>query len=80
MRERVKRHEDVIELIRHPPPGVSIVDVCPPEYFVVGRFSRDRDSLLKGYRIGFEAAEEAMACWQRLGASINFPQDDARSL
>lgn len=80
MRERVKRHEEVIELIRHPPPGVSIVDVCPPEHFVVGRFSRDRDSLLKGYRIGFEEAEEAMARWQRLGASINLPQDDARSL
>ncbi len=73
MRERVKRYEDVIELIRRPPPGVRIVDVCPPYRFAIGRFSRNRDSLLKGYQIGFEAAEKAIARWREPGASVNSP-------
>lgn len=61
MRERVTRHEEVVDLICHPPPGVSIVDVYPPEHFVLGRFSRDSDRLLKGYEIGFEVAVDAIA-------------------
>lgn len=75
MRERVKRHEEVMELMRNPPPGISIVDVCPPEDFAVGRFSRDRDSLLKGYQSGFEAGEEAMARWWDAEESIRFARD-----
>lgn len=66
MRERVKRHEDVVELICHPPSGVSIIDVYPPEHFVLGRFSRDRDNLLRGYEIGFAVAADAIARWRAL--------------
>jgi predicted patatin/cPLA2 family phospholipase len=78
MRERVKRHDEVIELIRRPPPGVGIVDVCPPEHFGVGRFTRDRDSLMKGYQIGFETGQDALARWRELNASISCPRDGAR--
>ena len=69
-----------MELIRHPPLGIVIVDVCPPDDFAVGRFSRDRDGLLQGYRIGFEAAEEAMARWRRPETSVNYPQRAALPL
>jgi len=67
MRERVKRHEQTVALLANPPPGVSIVDVFPPDQFVLGRFTRDRDRLLKGYEIGFETAMDAIARWRRLG-------------
>ena len=80
MRQRVKRHEQAVELIRHPPPGVSIVDVCPPEDFVIGRFSRGRDSLLKGYQIGLAAAEQAMLGWREAGTPIIASQDALQSL
>jgi predicted patatin/cPLA2 family phospholipase len=80
MRQRVERHAAVAELIRRPPLGVAVVDVCPPDDFVVGRFSRDRHGLLQGYRIGFEAAEDAMARWRRSAASVNCPQRAAPPL
>lgn len=66
MRQRIARHRDVVELINRPPPGIDIVDICPPEEFAVGRFSRDRDGLLQGYQIGFETGETAMARWREV--------------
>lgn len=80
MRERVECHERVIELIRHPPPGVSIVDICPPDHFVVDRFSRDRDALVKGYRLGFEAGEEAMARWRDAESVVSLASDSVGNL
>ena len=65
MRERVARHVAVVKLIRRPPPGVAIVDVCPPPEFAVGRFCRDRRRLLRGYDMGFAMGAEAMARWRQ---------------
>jgi predicted patatin/cPLA2 family phospholipase len=63
MRDRVKKHKEVIALIRNPPPEVSIVEVCPPESFHIGRFSRKRTYLFKGYKAGKSAAETAIRHW-----------------
>jgi len=79
MRHRVKRHEEVMELIRHPPPGVAVVDVSPPEDFVIGRFSRDRGRLLEGYHMGFDTAEDAMTRWHNLKPAVSPARDSARS-
>lgn len=60
---RVKSHNDVIRLIRNPPSSVSIIEVCPPKHFALGRFGRNRQSLREGYQLGFEAASDAISQW-----------------
>jgi predicted patatin/cPLA2 family phospholipase len=66
MRERVKRFEDVIRLIRNPPEGVKILEICPPDTFSLGRFSRNRTQLLQGYTAGVDQAEAAVHTWTQL--------------
>lgn len=75
MRERVEQHKAVIKLIHNPPPGVCIVAVCPPAHFAVDRFTRDRDSLLRGYQIGFDAAEAAIVRWRMLQSPSDVTSD-----
>lgn len=66
MRERVKRFEDVMQLIRNPPRGVKILEICPPENFSIGRFSRSRKQLQRGYDAGISQADETIQRWRTL--------------
>jgi len=63
MRARVKIHSEAIGIIRNPPPGVEIMEVCPPESFNIGRFSRNRINLLQGYEAGFTLAHDTINRW-----------------
>ena len=63
MRERVKRFDATISLIRHPPAGVMIQEICPPQSFAIGRFSRSRQSLLRGYETGYRLADKTIDDW-----------------
>ena len=63
MSNRVNIHKGTIELIRNPPPGINIQEVCPPCSFTMGRFSQNSDQLLTGYQSGFESAEETIRVW-----------------
>ncbi|MFH2218546.1 MAG: patatin family protein [Pseudomonadota bacterium] len=63
MTGRVGKYNDAISLIRRPPPGVSIIEICPPENFRPSRLSRNREALLEGYNQGRALAREAMARW-----------------
>jgi predicted patatin/cPLA2 family phospholipase len=49
---RTKRHSASIDLARQPPPGVRIIEICPPDDFRPGRLCRDPDTLMEGYRQG----------------------------
>lgn len=60
---RVKRYNAAVALLRLPPPGVIVVEVCPPAAFRPSRLGRDLDTLREGYRQGRAAAVEAMARW-----------------
>ncbi len=62
---RVGRYNDTVALIRRPPAGVSIVEVCPPPEFRVARLSQDFAVLAEGYDQGRAAAAEAMARWEQ---------------
>ncbi|MHB8770784.1 MAG: patatin-like phospholipase family protein [Syntrophales bacterium] len=62
---RVGRYNDTVALIRRPPAGVSIVEVCPPPEFRVSRLSQDIAVLTEGYDQGRSAAAEAMARWEK---------------
>ena len=68
LRERVKIHNESIALIRRPPPGVRIVEICPPETFVLGRFTRTRQHLLSGYQVGVDGAAQAIGQWRLVEA------------
>jgi predicted patatin/cPLA2 family phospholipase len=64
-----KRHDLVYnktrELLRRPPSGVSIIEICPPGDFQPGRFTRDVRVLDKAYEQGRAAAEDGIAQWAR---------------
>jgi predicted patatin/cPLA2 family phospholipase len=63
--ERVRRYNDTVALIRHPPEGVAIVEICPPANFRVSRLSQDLSVLQEGYDQGRAAAAEAIALWEK---------------
>jgi predicted patatin/cPLA2 family phospholipase len=63
MAKRVWRYNESVALIRKPPDGISIVEICPPQNFRVSRLSQDRFILQEGYEQGRAMAAEAMASW-----------------
>ena len=63
MAERVSRHRQTMALIRNPPDGVSIIEVCPPESFSIGRFSRNSEKIIAGYEAGYAHSIKAMEQW-----------------
>jgi predicted patatin/cPLA2 family phospholipase len=65
MAKRVSRYNEAVELIRRPPDGVSIIELCPPENFRVSRLSKDRRVLQEGYGQGRALAGEAMEHWKK---------------
>jgi len=62
--KRVRRYNDTVALIRRPPNGVAIVEICPPANFRVSRLSQDLSVLQEGYDQGRAAAPEAIALWK----------------
>jgi predicted patatin/cPLA2 family phospholipase len=62
--KRVRRYNDTVALIRRPPNGVAIVEICPPANFRVSRLSQDATVLQEGYDQGRAAATEAIALWK----------------
>ena len=52
MKKRAERYNESVTLIRKPPAGVSIIEICPPESFRVSRLSQDRMILQEGYEPG----------------------------
>ena len=75
LRRRVEIHRKNLALIRNPPAGVEIVEVCPPQAFSIGRFNRRRSDLMRGYYAGWEQAQLAMVAWSDPDAPINRPVD-----
>jgi predicted patatin/cPLA2 family phospholipase len=63
--KRVRRYNETVALIRRPPNGVAIVEICPPERFRVSRLSQDLSVLQEGYDQGRAAATEAIALWKK---------------
>jgi len=60
---RIQRYNESVALIRKPPEGVSIVEICPPDNFRVSRLSRDSRILREGYEQGRALAADAIARW-----------------
>jgi predicted patatin/cPLA2 family phospholipase len=65
MAKRIRRYNEAVALIRKPPDGVSIIEICPPENFRVSRLSKDRRILQEGYEQGCAMAGEAIELWKK---------------
>ena len=69
LQSTIKSHDriynEAVALIRRPPDGVSIIEICPPESFRPGRFTRDASALIEGYEQGKAMSVEAIARWER---------------
>ncbi|WP_408646840.1 patatin-like phospholipase family protein [Vibrio ponticus] len=66
MLTRSERYNQTLALIENPPPGVQIIQVCPPESFKLKRLSRDASSLQSAYQLGLELGHSAINEWQKL--------------
>jgi predicted patatin/cPLA2 family phospholipase len=65
MTKRVWRYNESVKLIRKPPEGVTIIEICPPEKFRVSRLSQNRRILDEGYNQGRALAAYAIERWER---------------
>ncbi|WP_298444324.1 patatin family protein [uncultured Ferrimonas sp.] len=64
MLNRAAHYNRSVALLRNPPAGVEIIEICPPTSFQPSRFSRQAPLMLAGYQLGLEAAVAAMQRWQ----------------
>jgi predicted patatin/cPLA2 family phospholipase len=53
-RMRAKRYMEEVDLIRHPPPGVTVNEIAPPSDSGIGRTTRDETVLKAVYRKGID--------------------------
>ncbi|WP_211210726.1 patatin-like phospholipase family protein [Hahella ganghwensis] len=60
---RTERYNQSLALIRCPPEGVNIIEVCPPESFRATRMGKDIKTLQQGYQQGRDQALEAIRRW-----------------
>ncbi|EPQ8263517.1 patatin-like phospholipase family protein [Vibrio alginolyticus] len=62
---REVRYNQTLALINNPPPGIEIIQVCPPETFKLKRLSRSPAPLRHAYELGIEAGKEAIIRWSQ---------------
>jgi predicted patatin/cPLA2 family phospholipase len=65
MAKRAQRYNESVALIRTPPEGVSVIEICPPRNFRVSRLSQDRLVLEEGYEQGRALASKAIESWKK---------------
>lgn len=63
---RAQRYNQTLQLIRNPPKGVEILEVCPPPSFSISRLDRSKENLLKSYELGKQAASGVMGQWHNM--------------
>jgi len=57
---------DSVELLRRPPAGVEVLEVCPPERLLTSRTRPTDESLAADYASGRRAARQALPAIERL--------------
>jgi predicted patatin/cPLA2 family phospholipase len=68
IRDHDRVYNETVGLLRSPPGGVVIVEICPPDEFSPGRFTRDAAMLMAGYEQGRAMADTAISRWERAAA------------
>ncbi len=64
LKRRAARYNESVVLIRKPPDGIDIIEICPPADFRVSRLSRNRRILDEGYEQGRMTAADAIRRWE----------------
>lgn len=60
---RANQYNSSLDLIRNPPNGVQIIEICPPDTFKLKRLTRNPEPLYEGYQLGINSAVDAIARW-----------------
>lgn len=63
IRNRSDKYHQAIAFMRHPPAGVQITEVNPPEAFQTKRLTKDVTVLKEGYQTGYEMGLKVMEQW-----------------
>ena len=64
LKTHARRYNQTLSLIRNPPPGVRIVEICPKDSFCITRLERRPEKLFQGYHQGKQMAAQAIATWK----------------
>lgn len=73
LKNRSERYNQTLDLIRNPPPGVNILEVCPPAGFNVSRLDRSKANLYKNYESGRQIAYDVMDRWSKMLEPVSKP-------
>lgn len=60
---RTERYNRSLELIRNPPAGVDIIEVCPPENLRGSRIGKNVNHLKLSYQLGLDSGSSAISRW-----------------
>ncbi len=66
---RIRKYNDSLDQMRHCQKDVDVIEVCPPDDFSIGRFCRNRSTLLTAYVSGKQAGDQAAQDWFARGGS-----------
>jgi predicted patatin/cPLA2 family phospholipase len=66
MLNRATQYNETIELMRTPPEGIEIIEICPPDSLNIKRLTRNPERLMQGYEIGLKAGEKAISLWSNV--------------
>lgn len=66
MENRVQIYNETLGIINKPPEKISLLEICPPKDFPMGRFSRDIKTLKEGYYLGRNIANSTINQWNKL--------------
>ena len=67
MRLRARIYRATLHVMRNPPPGIEIIEICPPANLTLGRFNRQCLRLQGAYDYGVNMAEVALQAWAEPG-------------
>ena len=70
LKQRSARYNETLDLIRNPPVGVDILEICPPQGFKTSRLDRSKESLFEGYDLGRKAADSVIEQWHQMAEPI----------
>lgn len=61
--QRAECYNQTLGIIRNPPPGIRITEICPPEHTKTARFSRSKQAIENSYQHGRQQGETAIQSW-----------------
>ncbi len=60
---RAERYNRTVAFLRHPPPDIRVLEICPPESFRSSRLGRNPRIIAQGYELGRAAGACAIREW-----------------